>query len=592
MIKHPVTRKAHTWLSAVDLGARTRFRLDVLSMISAALGLVSLALPWVLNHDGWREPLSTIWRYGTEVQGDMRYMVQLTAGFVLVGSLLSLFTRLGGVIQAGGLACFLLAVKDSPDDIVVGFYFAAAACSAGILSLVIRRSVSVPRRLLTIVPYDAQWQLELNLLSFLGGTLGLMCLALPWYGHVIHWPDVNPPPKEFFSLYSFADPYLGDAFTYTAAIIFAAGSVVALFSPLGGIGQVAGCIAFFHGSRGWAGTYATYLGLETVTGSSFYCVGFYLGLAAGLAVLASLFVRWRLRLSLRTASDLISLPAPVAEQAAAVAEFPKPSIREERSLGQLVLGAVRPLVITIAILGLLVGSAGLAYYMPWSKLNLVVSSATETYQVAIYLDGECREIELVYPLTQLLVSFPVSAGIHRVAMDYAVAEGGGNTYVDGSIDWATSMRVKPLRSCELRVDLGTSSYETPSMSLYLPPYANGVMVRVVEVNEGYYVGGIRRGDVRVLLTDDTNGTYWAPSYEEFNTGVYTQILYDPLSLGMLSVSCRIVDLMGDGTIDAGDFMIFITEAGPGFSSTETYTLYLLHEGSGGAIAQISFQGRY
>ncbi|MEM3050217.1 MAG: hypothetical protein QXQ13_01215 [Thermoplasmata archaeon] len=60
----------------------------------------------------------------------------------------------------------------------------------------------------------------------------------------------------------------------------------------------------------------------------------------------------------------------------------------------------------------------------------------------------------------------------------------------------------------------------------------------------------------------------------------------------MSVSCRIVDLMGDGTIDAGDFMIFITEAGPGFSSTETYTLYLLHEGSGGAIAQISFQGRY
>ncbi|MEM0342739.1 MAG: hypothetical protein QXU73_00590 [Thermoplasmata archaeon] len=159
-----------------------------------------------------------------------------------------------------------------------------------------------------------------------------------------------------------------------------------------------------------------------------------------------------------------------------------------------------------------------------------------------------------------------------------------------SVSTNAKKELKPLRSCELKVVLGKFSCETPSISLDLPPYADTIMVRVVDVNEGYCMGGVRWSEVRVLLTDRTNGAHWTPSYEEFDTGVYTQVLCEPLLVGMLSVSCRIVDLMGDGTIDAGDFIILATEAGLGFSSTETYALYLLHESSGGAIAQASFQG--
>jgi hypothetical protein len=100
---------------------------------------------------------------------------------VLLGSVMSFFSRLGGFVQMGGVVSFLTISMPSGSSYAYGFYFGLAASVLGIASFVVRRTLPVPRRFLTISRVADGSGFSLNVLSMLGGALGLLSAVLVWF---------------------------------------------------------------------------------------------------------------------------------------------------------------------------------------------------------------------------------------------------------------------------------------------------------------------------------------------------------------------------------------------------------------------------
>ena len=584
-------RGKRKWLSRLAVKRPAGIRMDFLCMISAMLGLMSLALPWVVEQT-YTQEYRTLWSYAVDNEGEGLDVFGLAAGFMLIGSLLALFTRLGGLVQMGGLICFLIVPKTSTSDFSIGFYFALVGCVAGILSLVLRRSYPIPQRFYTLNLLAHPNRLEINLLSILGGAIGLMCLVLPWFeAHWRYFPYYDDTNQ--FTLFQFSSMYLGSVLTWIAGVVFVAGSIVALFSPLGAIGQFAGWGVFLYDLRGFAAYAEDHYGhYFSPTAETSFSIGFFLGLVSALIVLVSLFIPWRLRLSRRAVSWFIAWPVGLVSPAAEP-ETPKPGASEAYNFKQVLKSTMKALIITIVILAIIVSSAGLAYVMPLSTVEVSVGSnyPNQRLHIAIYLDSEFKLVDYVDEGTSLQESFSVRAGIHRVAFDYGVVGDENGSQVDGVPDWAASIKVKPLRVSRLGVSLGFSYEQRPVIDLTSSPYGNGERVNMTDVNEGTY-SDVYWEDMRIMLRDGSNTAQWRPSSGDLDNGTYTEHSFLPVSLGQLNVTCTIVDLFGNGFVNAGDSITFTTDSGPAFSSAATYTLYVLDESYGSLVAELSFQGRY
>lgn len=589
----PRESRIRKWLSRLSVKRPAWVKMDVLCMTAAVLGLVSLALPWVSELDYGGPEYRTLWHYVADGAGEGVEVFGLVAGFILVGSLLALFTRLGGLVQMAGLVSFLTILLPSTDGISIGFPVALVGCIAGVLSMALRRPYPLPQRLWTLNLTGSRDRLEINLISILGGTIGLMCIVLPWFetvwrpNYYTGFEDTN-----LYTLYQFSGGYVSSITSWTAGVMFIAGSTLALFSPLGAVGQIAGWGLFLYDLRLNTGSFQYYFAHYYSYTESAFSFGFYLGLACGLMVLASMFVRWRLRLSRRAVSWFIPWPVGMSgpPSEAAVSE---PKAPEAFSFAKVLRSSLKALVVTIVVLAVIVASAGLAYIVPWSTLDVSVWSnyPDQRLHIAIYIDGEGMVVDYVNEGTSLEKSFPVHAGIHRVAFDYGVVGDETGSQVDGILEWATSVQVKPLRSAEVAVSLGFPYHERPVVDLSSSPYGNGEMVNITRVNDDLY-SGLYWNDLRIMLRDGANTAQWSPWSSDLDNGTYTEHTFSPVLLGQLSVTCKIVDLMGNGFVNADDYLIFTTDSDYMFSSSVTYTLYLLDEPSGSLAGELEFQGRY
>jgi len=591
-IERPPRPSSLRWFRRLAPAERNGLRLDILCLAAAVLGLMSLALPWI--SEGSDGDLRGLWYYVQGRGGDSEVNVfAITAGFIIVGSLLSLFTRLGGLALLAGVISFITISIPSTDSRSLGFYFAVVAGAVGILSLLLRRSFPVPRRFRTVGRPSEFGDYELNLLAILGGLFGLMCFFLPWFRIEWFYPYTELQFASSYNLYEFSSGYVSSLASATAGVCFFAGSMISLFSPIGSVGQIAGAALFYIDLRTSAADFRYYFGWwSNPDYESSFAIGFYVGIACAALVVASLFVRWRPRFTgkaMRLASAWSLGVSPVATSEPAL----RPARSEELSVSKIIKSSIKPLFITLVVFALLVSSAGLAYIMPWSRLEVGVwnNNPDQRTHVEIFIDGEGKAIDYVEPGTSFEKSFTVRAGYHRVALDYGITGGSEDSDIDGSLDWASSINVRPLRTAVMSIGLGFSYGERPVIELEAEPFGNGEKMTMTSVN-GDTGNWVYWDDFDITLVAGSRAVKWEPWGTDLDGGIYVEKTYLPKQLGDLSVNCTIVDLAGDGRPGIGDYFLLTTGDDYLFNSTVTYTLYLLHQSSSSLASEITFVGRY
>jgi hypothetical protein len=114
---------------------------------------------------------------------------------------------------------------------------------------------------------------------------------------------------------------------------------------------------------------------------------------------------------------------------------------------------------------------------------------------------------------------------------------------------------------------------------------DGVMSTVVRV-----MTPVPWSKVAIMLQDDTNFVRWYPSTGELDNGANSTANLGNLDVGPLNVSCTVVDLLGNGMLDEGDYFILNTWLGTSFSPPQNYTVGIVYEPTGEQICRSVFHG--
>ncbi|OGS56607.1 MAG: hypothetical protein A3K60_02210 [Euryarchaeota archaeon RBG_19FT_COMBO_56_21] len=570
-------------------------RIDALCLLAAILGLISLGLPWVHDPSNYYyEEYATLWHYVADEPSIDALVFGLAATGMLLGSVLAFFTRVGSIVQLAGLVSFATISMPSQSGYAIGLYLGIAACVFGIASMVIRRTVPIPDRFVTVRRTSDSGTFSLNILSIIGGALGVLSMALVWFRFEWLTAYSGVAYAYDFSMFEFVGLYYSDQLLMLAVVLFLAGSLVSILTPLGFLGQLFGAGAFLYAMREEAAHVQFYFPYYTDTASSYYGIGLYLGLACILIVFGSMLVRWRLRLSERRAAFFLSWPSARSPRAPS-AGFESPGPVRWTGLATALVQSIRPMFIAIILLTVAVGAAGLAYALPWSDVEVSISNEDmdSRLHAAIYIDGEGKVVEYISERTYYAKSFSVRAGIHRIGIDYGFPDDSQNTDVDGIMDWATSIRVNPLRTSVLSVGFGFDYLERPVLAMNAAVHDNGWKISVTSINDDIPAAwAISWYDLRVMLNDANGTASWSPESSQLNNGTYSEQVFSLQLLGDITVMCTIVDLAGNGYANVGDFLIITSGTDHLFSSSVTYTLYVLYEPSGSLASEVALQGRY
>ena len=569
-------------------------RVDLFCLLAALLGLMSLSLPWIHEGSSHYEDDNPLWHYLEYGTGEHVEVFGLVVAALLVGSLLAVFSRVGGLVQLAGIISFLSISIPSGDSYAVGFYFGLVGSALGVVSLAFRTTFPIPDRFRTMIKSPADGKVTVNILSILGGVFGVLCLFLPWF--IFEWSQtyVDFVDANEYTLYQFMVPSFSDQLTVLAAVCFLTGSLVSILTPLGFLGQLTGTLTFIYSMRSDA-TYADmYMPYGRYITESEYGIGLYLGCACILLVFGSMLLGWRLKLSKNRASILSSWP--VHPSIVHVPEAPRSAKAVRWSgLRAALLHSIKAMFVAIVVLAVVVAAAGLAYVLPWSHIEIWIygNDADSRLHVSIYIDGEGKVAEYIYYNTYYVKSFSVPAGDHRVGIDYGFPDDEHGTDVDGVLDWATSVKVRPLRTSALSVDLGFQYWERPVVALNASEYGNGWKLSVTEVNDQkLFEDSLYWYDLRTMLHDGTSTASWDPETSYLDNGSYCEQTFSPQLVGDITVTCTVVDLAGNGRLNVGDFILITSGTDYTFSSSVTYTLYMLYQPSGSLASEVVLQGRY
>jgi hypothetical protein len=575
----------------------TAMRVDALCLLAAILGIMSLGLPWIHDFSVHDEDYFTLWHY---LYGDSAADVIVfgfAVGCMLLGSILAFFSRIGGVVQLAGLISFCTISLSSGSGYAIGFYLGVVACALGIASLILRRTFPLPERLRTICRSSRDGTMTLNALSIIGGALGVLCLFLPWF-HADYTYDHDRLLTYDYSLIQFGGSFLATPLTTVAALCFMAGSITSILTPLGFVGQLAGVSTFLYAMKdnsAYADLYRSpgYYGYSPSVESSF-AIGLYLGLACLLMVFGSILVRWRLKLSSTRATYVLSWPSQPSTPLLAAVSADKKTV-PWRGITPVLTQSIRMMFVAVVVLVLAIASAGLAYAMPWSDLEITISNSDADSRVhfEVYIDGEGKAVDYISPATYYFRSFDIRAGNHRIALDYGFPDDAQGTDVDGIIDWSTSVKVKPLRLSVAIVDLGLAYSERPVIALSTSEYGNGWRLSVTSVNDDIQdYSPLLWSDMRTMLHDGNSTVSWHTESTYLYNGTYSEQVFSPLLIGDVTVTCSIVDLAGNGHINFGDFILITSGTNHTFSSSVTYSLYMLYQPTGSLASEVELQGRY
>lgn len=275
------------------------FKVNLLCVTGAALGIVSLFFPWIV---GGNLPNDVMYRHllvNDILLGPPIFstLFIIFCSMFLVGTGLSFLTPAGGFVQMIGIVGFLYAYPSAYRDMAgtqqlsLGAYLGIMSVAIVIIGLcipigpghrstagVLRKMVSTANRFLTFSPFEWPTRLRINLLCVIGAFLAFLAIALPWLTLGV---SAGPGSAEY------------DLYWYTTetsawkigAWIFILSSAAAFVTPLAGFAQLIGAFWWWGSARSVLGT--SVIGSHTWTTE--IGLGFWLGVFAAAVVLASLF---------------------------------------------------------------------------------------------------------------------------------------------------------------------------------------------------------------------------------------------------------------------------------------------------------------
>lgn len=123
--------------------------------------------------------------------------------------------------------------------------------------------------------------LNVNILCIVGASIGIIALFLAW----IHEPPTMPSPPDIRYEPTIAYMVSHEYLYYGASVAFLAGTVAAFVTPLGGIVQAGGLLAFAAGIIDSGGD----PWLDGIDPQQELRAGMYLGIASCTLVITSLF---------------------------------------------------------------------------------------------------------------------------------------------------------------------------------------------------------------------------------------------------------------------------------------------------------------
>lgn len=95
------------------------------------------------------------------------------------------------------------------------------------------------------------------------------------------------------------------------------------------------------------------------------------------------------------------------------------------------------------------------------------------------------------------------------------------------------------------------------------------------------------GEVVVYLTDGVNTVNWTLSTDDLNNGSYSVHDYGSQALGTLVVSLNVIDMTGNGAVNASDVLTITTNNGK-FNPAKSYLLKLIYSPTMDTIASDTF----
>lgn len=134
---------------------------------------------------------------------------------------------------------------------------------------------------------------------------------------------------------------------------------------------------------------------------------------------------------------------------------------------------------------------------------------------------------------------------------------------------------------------GNEEETTPAVSLTRSIITDGVKLTLVAITDN----DVAWGDIDIILADNSTYVTWHPNTADLTGSSVTSFNYSTQSLGSLPVNCSVVDLAGNGGINAGDFVTLRTYDGSTtFSPGVTYTVTLVYKPTAGEMGRIQFTG--
>jgi hypothetical protein len=135
------------------------------------------------------------------------------------------------------------------------------------------------------------------------------------------------------------------------------------------------------------------------------------------------------------------------------------------------------------------------------------------------------------------------------------------------------------------LNLGDRIEITPTAVLTRASIDSGCMFTIVAITST-----VSWSDVSILLSDGHEMCEWHPSESALSDGTDVTQEFAPTSLGDLTVRCTVTDTAGNGRVDGSDCFTLTTSLTSPFSSATTYTVRLIYQPTGEAIASMHFSG--
>jgi hypothetical protein len=117
---------------------------------------------------------------------------------------------------------------------------------------------------------------------------------------------------------------------------------------------------------------------------------------------------------------------------------------------------------------------------------------------------------------------------------------------------------------------------------------------VPQYSAEFEFGGFSRyvnwSDVKIFLSDANHTVSWLPTTAGLSGGSEISYSCGQNSLGTLSITCNVTDVIGNGIPNSGDTITLTTQSDATFLTTQDYTIWVQYIPENGKICSLTFSG--